>query len=453
MVTGDEAGTALATDSGGGVIVANQVTTKTYGLRCAGVYSIGSNESWVYCYNSTLTSYLDAGLCSASGGYIYAYNCDINGVMGLKCRAGGNAEAEETGIHVTNSRVAAYFDDEEMKNAYDVADPETMTTQMESGELDVDSLGVGYSKLNMFIDKANSPKFYEDSLNWWFTDKSKTPGYSGGNKFAVMYVENSSTPIYVEASKMVNQNYVEYGDPSKLEEGQTPADNLLLSVEGAGSATVNFKDENDQTPWDLTGKSGDTTELCGDFYLGAYSQSTGSPDIGTGANSATLNFENSQWEGTVLYGDTDAITGVCNLNFDYKSSWKVTADTKVSDLEIYNVENITADEPVTITFDSTSTVVAGTYGNVTLEGPGVDQWPEIPEEPEEESVVESVAEEASSVPEPTPTPASTPEVTPEPEQTEGGLSGGAIAGIVIVIVVILAAGIVVYKKCASKSDK
>lgn len=453
VVTGDEAGTALATDFGGGVIVANQVTTKTFGLRCAGVYSIGSNESWVYCYNSTLTSYLDAGLCSASGGYIYAYNCDINGVMGLKCRAGGNAEAEETGIHVTNSRVAAYFDDEEMKNAYDVADPETMTAQMESGELDVDSLGVGYSKLNMFIDKANSPKFYEDSLNWWFTDKSKTPGYSGGNKFAVMYVENSSTPIYVEASKMVNQNYVEYGDPSKLEEGQTPADNLLLSVEGAGSATVNFKDENDQTPWDLTGKSGDTTELCGDFYLGAYSQSTGSPDIGTGANSATLNFENSQWEGTVLYGDTDEITGVCNLNFDYKSSWKVTADTKVSDLEIYNVENITADEPVTITFDSTSTVVAGTYGNVTLEGPGVDQWPKIPEEPEEESVVESVAEEASSVPEPTPTPASTPEVTPEPEQTEGGLSGGAIAGIVIVIVVILAAGIVVYKKRASKSDK
>ena len=419
VVTGDEAGTALATDSGGGVIVANQVTTKTFGLRCAGVYSIGSNESWVYCYNSTLTSYLDAGLCSASGGYIYAYNCDINGVMGLKCRAGGNAEAEETGIHVTNSRVAAYFDDQEMKNAYDVADPETMASQIASGEIDIDSLGTGYS---------------------------------GGNKFAVMYVENSSTPIYVEASKMVNQNYVEYGDPSKLEEGQTPADNLLLSVEGAGSATVNFKDENDQTPWDLTGKTDDTTELTGDFFIGAYSQSTGSPDIGTGANSATVNFENSQWEGTVLYGDTEEITGICNLSFDYKSSWKVTADTKVSDLEIYNVENITADEPVTITFDSTSTVVAGTYGNVTLEGPGVDQWPEIPEEPEEESIVESVVEEAS-VPEATPTPEPTPEVTPEPEEASGGLSGGAIAGIIIAVVVVIAAAAVILKKRASKNDK
>lgn len=76
--------------------------------------------------------------------------------MGLKCRAGGNAEADETGVHVVNSRVAAYFDDAEMKNAYDVADPETMQAQMDSGELDIDSLGVGYSKLNMFIDKANS---------------------------------------------------------------------------------------------------------------------------------------------------------------------------------------------------------------------------------------------------------------------------------------------------------
>lgn len=442
VVTGDEAGTALATDSGGGVIVANQVVTKTFGLRCAGVYSIGSNESWVYCYNSALTSYLDAGLCSASGGYIYAYNCDINGVMGIKCRAGGNAEAEETGVHVANSRVAAYFDAEEMKSAYDVGDPDTMREKMASGEIDINNITTGYGELNMFLDKANNPKFYEDSLDWWFTDKSKTPGYSGGNKFAVMYVENSSTPIYVEASQMVNQNYVEYGDASKLAEGQTPADNLLLSVEGAGSATVYFKDENDQTPWDLTGESDDTTELTGDFFIGAYSQSTGSPDIGTGANSATVNFENSQWEGTVLYGEEEEITGICNLSFDQNSSWKVTQDTKVSNLEIYNVENITADEPVTITFDSTSTVVAGTYGNVTLEGPGVDAWPEIVEEEPEESIVEVT-------PEPTPEP--TPEVseTPVEEPVEkDSVSGGMIALIVVLVVAVIggAAAVVVKNK-------
>ena len=117
-----------------------------------------------------------------------------------------------------------------------------------------------------------------------------------------MYVENSSTPVYVEASKMVNENYVEYGDPSKLEEGQTPADNLLLSVGGRRLRYRQLQGRKRSDPWDLTGKTDDTTELSGDFFLGAYSQSTGSPDIGTGANSATINFENSQWEGTVLYG-------------------------------------------------------------------------------------------------------------------------------------------------------
>lgn len=446
VVTGDEAGTALATDSGGGVIVANQVVTKTFGLRCAGVYSIGSNESWVYCYNSALTSYLDAGLCSASGGYIYAYNCDIGGVMGIKCRAGGNAEAEETGVHVANSRVAAYFDADEMKNAYDVGDPDTMREKMESGEIDIDSIGVGYGELNMFLDKANSPKFYEDSLDWWFTDKSKTPGYSGGNKFAVMYVENSSTPIYVEASKMVNQNYVEYGDASKLEEGQTPADNLLLSVEGAGSATVHFKDENAETPWDLTGESDDTTELSGDFFIGAYSESTGSPDIGTGANSADISFENSQWEGTVLYGEDGEeteITGVCNLDFDWDSSWKITEDTKVSNLEIRDVSLITADKPVTVTFDSTSTVVAGTYGNVTLEGPGVDEWPERPAPEPEESIVDSASDSVIETPIPTPVP------TPEPvaPAEDGGIAPGVIALIVLLVSAIaLAVSFVVIRK-------
>jgi hypothetical protein len=321
-----------------------------------------------------------------------------------------------------------------------------MSAQLDSGEIDLDSLGTGYSKLNMFIDKANSPKFYEESLDWWFSDRSKTPGYSGGNKFAVMYVENSSTPIYVEASKMVNQNYVENGDPASLEAGQTPADNLLLSVEGAGSATVFFKDENDETQWDLTGKTQDTTELVGDFFVGAYSEAAGSPDKGTGPNSASLNFENSQWEGTVLYGDEDEITGICNLSFDKDSAWKITADTKVADLEIYDVENITADEPVTVTFDSTTTVVAGTYGNVTLEGPGVDEWPEIPEEEPEESVQET----PSAAPEVTPE--ATPEATPEPEveAETSGVSGGVIAAIVIAILAVAAVVVVVVKKKGKK---
>lgn len=80
-----------------------------------------------------------------------------------------------------------------------------------------------------------------------------------------------------------------------------------------------------------------------------------------------MNFENSQWEGTVLYGEEEEITGICNLSFDQNSSWKVTGDTNISNLEIYNVENITADEPVTITFDSTTT---GSFRHLRQRHPG-----------------------------------------------------------------------------------
>ncbi|OON85640.1 hypothetical protein BXO88_11160 [Oribacterium sp. C9] len=365
IVTGDESGTALATDTGGGVIVANRVSTKTYGLRCAGVYSIGSNESWVYCYNSTLKSYLDAGLCSASGGYIFADNCDISGVMGLKTRGGsGSGQTEETGIHVSNSRVQVEYDDEEMQKVYDVASPEDWDDSILDKIKDLGATAI--DMLNIFLDKANNPSFIEDSLNWWFKDKSKTPGYSGGNKFAVIYVENSSTPITIEASLLKNKNYEDYGDASKLSFDETPADNLIVSVEGAGAADITFTDENSSTKWDKTGAENETCELTGDFFIGAYSNNEGgTPDIGTGANSLKATFVNSEWEGTVLYGD-DEKTGSATLIFDKDSSWKVTEDTVVDTIEAEDVNAITADKKVTITFTNSDSIKEGTYGNVTF---------------------------------------------------------------------------------------
>ena len=363
IVTGDEAGTALATDTGGGVIVANQVTTKTFGLRCAGVYSIGSNESWVYCYNSSLKSYLDAGLTSASGGYIFVNNCDISGVMGMKTRGGsGSGNTEETGIHVYNSRIQAEYDDEEMQSVYDVASPD----KWDDSILDqIKGLGAtAINQLNIFLDKANDPAFIEDSLTWWFTDKSKTPGYSGGNKFAVIYAENSSTPITVEATQLKNKNYEDYGDASKLSKGQTAADNLLVSVEGSGAANITFTDENSSTKWDKTGEDDGTCEMIGDFYIGEYSSNeSGSPDIGTGANSLTASFVNSEWEGTILYGDD---TGKADLTFDADSTWTVTSDTSVDHIEVEDINSIKSDKKVTITYTESDSITPGTYGNVTF---------------------------------------------------------------------------------------
>ncbi len=364
IVTGDEAGTTLATDSGGGVILANQVSTRAYGLRSGGVYSIGSNESWVYLYNSTVCSSLDAGLVSASGGYIYAYNSDIFGVMGIKTRSGGNAAASETGITVEYSRVSAYYDDVDMKAVYDVADPADWADSM--AETAMDS-----NQLNIFLDKANDPNFIEESLTWWFMDKSLTPGYSGGNKFAVIYIENSSTPVYVNRSRLVNENYQQYGtlDASALAEGQTPADNLLISVEGGGSGNVFFTEENSITLWDLTGVTGETCELAGDFYLGVEAVASDDPNLGTGSNTLNATFTSSEWTGTVLRGDN---TGVINLVFDSDSVWFVTADAIVSDLTLAAQSCISAAGPRSITVAGTLTLAGQvitedtTVGNVTF---------------------------------------------------------------------------------------
>lgn len=351
IITGDEAGTALATDSGGGTIVANRVVTKTYGLRCAGVYSIGADKGMVFLYNSSLVSYLDAGLVSASGGYIYAYNCDIQGVMGIKTR-----EKQESGnyaeVRVVNSKVSAVYDEEEMIRAYDVAQPSdwdpSILDQLESGSTSI-------SELNIFVDKANNPKFYEESLDWWFTDKSATPGYSGGNRFAVIYTENSPTPVYVENTYLVNKNYELYKD------APVPANNYIISSEGAGDGVVHFINENSRTHWDLLDQeNSETCEIVGDFYI-AQDVTSDAPGMGSGPSTLTVHFQNSEWEGTVQGYAYNAY-----LYFDKDSSWKVTEDTTVGTIEAEDISKITADAPVTVLFRQSDSIQEGTYGNVTF---------------------------------------------------------------------------------------
>jgi hypothetical protein len=235
-----------------------------------------------------------------------------------------------------------------MIEVYDVASPDDWDDAMAE-------TSTASNELNIFLDKANDPSFYEESLDWWFSDKSLTPGYSGGNKFAVIYVENSATPIYVDSTRLINKNYAEYGTLSAeaIAEGQIPADNLLISVEGGGTGNVYFTNENSHTVWDLTGETDETTELFGDFYLGAAAESSDNPNLGSGSNSLNATFTNSEWEGTVLRGDD---SGVVNLTFDKDSLWTVTGDAIVSDLTLASAGSMVADEAVTITVAGTLTI-------------------------------------------------------------------------------------------------
>lgn len=371
IVTGLDAGTALATDSGGGTIVANKCVTKTYGLRSAGVYSIGSNESWVYCYNSSLTSMLDAALCSASGGYMYAYNCDLQGFQAIKTRAGQNGQTESE-VRVQNSRAIAYYDYDGMVSAYDIADPKDFDRSVLADLATMMPSQGGSGESTIFIDAANN-SFYEDSLWWWFVDRSKTPGQSGGSNFAVIYGDSSPTPVYVDSTYLYNKNYEMFGPESqwwKEHEGKVdeltghayaPANNLIASSENGGTQNIVFINENSQTKWDVTGKNQETCEIVGDLYV-AEIVTSDAPGSGSGPSTMNCTFQNSEWEGTVLeYGYN------CNLTFDAKSSWKVTADCTVGTINLEEGTVIDADKPVTVYFSKSNTVKDGDkMGNVTF---------------------------------------------------------------------------------------
>ena len=371
IITAGEAGTTLAMDTGGGMLVSNNVVAKAYGLRSACIYSIGSEQSFEYLFNSYVVSVMDAALCSCDGGYIFAYNVDSYGIMGIKTRSGGDGDDQ---IHTLNSRIATYFNIDDIGAFYDVYDAQQIIDDPVLYEyllsLDDETITSDYDgsgDLNFFMDRVNSPHFNQPSLDWWFTDRNLTPGYNGGAKFAVILLQ-AGTGVTVENTSLYNRNYDEYGPDSQWwaeHQGQVndftgtayaPAENLLISVQAesggmGGSGTVNgtvtFINENSRTKWDLTGEDDGTCELVGDFFV----------DEGNTLDAA---FINSEWTGTV-----DG-TGA-SLSFDADSTWNVTGDVTLESLEAEKPENITSETPVTITYYYSDTISDGlTIGNVTF---------------------------------------------------------------------------------------
>lgn len=384
IVSGLDAGTALATDKGGGTIVANQVVTKCYGLRSAGVYTIGNSESWVYVFNSDCTSNLDAALCSASAGYGFAFNCRLQGCMGLKVRASGNTSTEDAGLWVKNSRIAASYDAQAEEDAYVVGSPDEFIAEIgEAAGIEPQGANETYadyltradaalyqyiveegnaygSSMNIFIDPANSPHYNAGGITWWYLDRSKTPGYSGGNKFAVIYSDGSPAVVNVDSCLLTNDNYANYGVESEwwnsLTEAEkaiyTPADNLIASAENSGKLNVTFVNENSRTKWDVTGASDETCELVGDFYVGPKD---------TNAVNATL--VNSEWTGTVIYADPSLATsgemgaeavGFAYITLTEGSVWTVTEECTVAELTVDETSTIIG--TVTENADGTFTV-------------------------------------------------------------------------------------------------
>lgn len=357
IVTADETGTALTTDTGGGTIVANRLSATTYGRGCAGVYSIGADESLVYVYNSALHSNADSGLCSASAGYIFAFNCEIKGVAGIKTRSSGSGTIQ--GVTIYNSKVICAFEPENY-TFYHMATDEDSWEDWEylfgTWSWADDTSLVNCPMLNLFINKTSYSWGQDISAeqSYWYDDKNTAP--QTGEAMACILLTGSA-PVDSYSVYYVNENYENYKDEGAL--------NYLIAADNGGSGVVNFYDQNSETVWDLTGVCDETTELVGDIYISAIITMTG-PDAGDGPSSLTATFNNSEWEGVVL-------GYLCNadLTFDADSTWTVTGDTGVGNLTIASEDCVVADTAVTINVYDTLTIAGQiitedtTIGNVT----------------------------------------------------------------------------------------
>lgn len=358
LVTADETGTALTTDTGGGVIIANRLSATTYGRGCAGVYSIGGDESYVFVYNSSLHSNMDAGLCSASNGYIFAFNCDLEGVAGIKTRSGG--KGTWAGVEAYNSRIICSFDPDAYE-FYDLGSNEDSwednAAEYETWSWADDKSFVNAPMLNMFVNKTNCTwgSDLTTTQSYWFEDKTTAPQTG---EIMSCVILTGTAPVTTHSCLFVNDNYLEYGA-----EGAT---NYLVAGDNGGSGTINFYDQNSNTKWDLTGENDETTELVGDIYIAEIVTMSG-PDAGSGPATVNANFYNSEWTGKTVNWMQNA-----NLTFDADSSWTVTESCGVGNVVVESLDQITAEAPVTVTVYYSLTVggesvtTDTTVGNVSF---------------------------------------------------------------------------------------
>ena len=353
VTTYDEASTTLATDTGGGIIEVYNTEATAYGLRSAGVYSIGNTDGDVRVHNSILTSYLDGAITSASGGLVSADNSILTGVYALKARSGGG---EEAAVNVTNSELICDVDMEALESAgysADYTSYEDIDWEKESVSDDFGGYDLTSGGLNFFLDKMNQEVKYGSRFYWFgdgnggdatytsvaedgtentvtYSPYANAPGHSGGGLLGIIYfTEGASYPMNVEKCYLYNANYQKHKDDNPN------LRNYLIVSDGASTANVNFKSQNSSTKWDNTGEFDETTELVGDIYAG---ENEASAVMAPGGVTASYDFvssyinmtlEDSEWTGS-----TAGYTAGISVSLDKTSKWYVDKDAALGSITI-----------------------------------------------------------------------------------------------------------------------
>ena len=339
VTTANSSGSLLVTDSGGGIIVANKVSGTAYSTGSSGVYSMGGG-SYVYVYNSRLESHIEPALNSVGEGYIFAYNSEMSGPIGILSSGGDDH------VQIYHSEISTELDfDMDFYDLTDPNDPNQLATYQKLCE-DVDANELVNSNYLMIF-----PLNGDDMSNFvsnWYEDRTQVPGKNGGN--IALISTTSPSGITLDATRLQNNAYRDYKD-----EG---VPNWLVAAAG-GTSTINLRNQNSKTKWDLTGKETGTTELYGNLYCAAPS---GEGMWVTSAGAMIVNLENSEWTGSIE-NMGDGVT----LNLDKDSVWTVTGTCTVANLTLEEGAEIQVPEGYTLQINETSALPAGTYQNVHIQ--------------------------------------------------------------------------------------
>ena len=92
-------GSGLTTDTGDGMVIAKDSRIEVFGMASGGMYIIGSNSTGV-AVNCEITSWLDGGAVSASGGHIIGIDSVITGKAGFRNRGGATGVASFDGCTI-----------------------------------------------------------------------------------------------------------------------------------------------------------------------------------------------------------------------------------------------------------------------------------------------------------------------------------------------------------------
>lgn len=341
VTTANSSGSILVTDSGGGILVANKLSGVAYSTGSSGIYSMGGG-SYVYVYNSRLESHIEPAINSVGEGYVFAFNSSFTGPVGILSSGGSDH------VQIYNSQITTELDFN--MDFYDLTDPndpnqletyETLLKEVEANEL------VNSNYLMIF------PLNGDDMNNFtsnWFVDRTQVPGKNGGN--IALISTTSPSGITIDSTKLTNNAYAQYAD-----EG---APNWLVAAAG-GTSTINFRNENSRTMWDLTGEDTSTTELYGNIYC---APASGSGMWVTAEGSAIVNLENSEWTGTIE-NRGEGVT----LNLDESSVWNCTGTCSVNMLTLEQGAVVKTLDGCDIEFYAQGKNVeltAGTYENLQV---------------------------------------------------------------------------------------